>query len=298
MQEAVRNRIDFLSVLPVLVTESFWERLIQPVCAAIMMLWFRPERVNDPHRTAAYANGAFMLMSRGTYEAIGEHDAVRTQLNEDIHMARLCKQRGRRLFVIENDGLYVTRMYTSFREAWRGWSRIFYGCFGTLQRILLTLIVVFMFSVLPFLSLLVAGVALLVTRGATHDGWMYVFGIAAVVIVVLESVILRFMRIAPRGALGVDHVSGGHRDCHRHADQGDRQGRGRAARSGAARRTRVSATTPSQTRRPPTRNHPPSLQPTLLPMSPDDLLPFVVAATVVVAIIWVVLRGARGAPAA
>jgi chlorobactene glucosyltransferase len=196
MHEALSNKIDFLSVLPVLETRSFWERLIQPVCAAILMIWFRPERVNDPHRRTAYANGAFMLMSRATYEAIGGHESVRTELNEDIHMARLCKERGRRLFVIENDGLYVTRMYTSLVETWRGWSRIFYGCFGTFRRLAVTLLVVLLLSVLPLLSFVIAAMANVSSAGQPGPGWLNVFALSAVVIVVLESVIWRFMRLA------------------------------------------------------------------------------------------------------
>ena len=89
MQEALANEVDFLSVLPVLETKSFWERVIQPECAAIMVIWFNPEKVNDPASKAAYANGAFMLMSRDTYKTIGGHESVRTELNEDMHMARL-----------------------------------------------------------------------------------------------------------------------------------------------------------------------------------------------------------------
>ena len=72
---AMANKVDLLSVLPELETHSIWERIIQPVCGAVMVFWFQPSRVNDPKRPEAYANGAFMLMTRACYDAIGGHEA-------------------------------------------------------------------------------------------------------------------------------------------------------------------------------------------------------------------------------
>ncbi len=196
MAEVQERGVDFLSLLPVLETKSFWERLLQPVCAAILMIWFRPERVNHPKSSAAYANGAFMLMSRETYEAIGGHEAVKSQLNEDIHMARLCKHVGRRLFVVENDGLYVTRMYASFAETFRGWSRIFFGCFGKLRRLTLTAFMMLLASILPFLGLVVSAAGLLLSGGEAAHQWKAALVLSVVVVIALESVIYRFNRLS------------------------------------------------------------------------------------------------------
>ena len=196
VQEALANEVDFLSVLPVLETKSFWERVIQPECAAIMVIWFNPEKVNDPASTAAYANGAFMLMSRDTYETIGGHESVRAELNEDMHMAQLAKERGRRIYVVENEGLYLTRMYSSFREAWRGWSRIFYGCFKTFRRLALTLGVVLVMSIFPYVSLAVAAVMYAFAQGEAAGHWRTALLVSGAVVVMLESVMYRFMKVA------------------------------------------------------------------------------------------------------
>jgi cellulose synthase/poly-beta-1,6-N-acetylglucosamine synthase-like glycosyltransferase len=196
LREAMAQRIDFLSVLPVLETKSFWERLIQPVCAGIMLIWFNPERVNDPRSRAAYANGAFMLMSRATYDAIGGHNAVRTELNEDMHMAQRTKAAGRRLCVLENEGLYFTRMYSSFRECWRGWSRIFYGCFKTFPRLAATLGLLLASSIFPFISLLIAACGWLLADAAARPSWTIALAVTGAVVLTLESVIFRFMRRA------------------------------------------------------------------------------------------------------
>ncbi len=196
VQEAERENVDFLSVLPVLETRSFWERVIQPVCAAIMVIWFNPKKVNNPRTKTAYANGAFMLISHKTYEAIGGHRAVRGLLNEDMHLARLAKRFGHRLFVVENHGLYLTRMYSSFRDAWRGWTRIFYGSFETFRRLAATLALVLIASIFPFVSLAVSIVGYVLADGESKSQWKIALLVTCTVVILLESVIYRFMKIA------------------------------------------------------------------------------------------------------
>ena len=197
VQHAVHENIDFLSVLPRLETHSLWERIIQPVCGGVMILWFHPERVNNPKHPAAYANGAFMLMTRRCYDAIGGHEAVCTEVNEDMHMARIAKERGQRLHVVQNDDLYTVRMYTTFKEIWRGWSRIFYGCFGTFRRLRVTMLMLLATNVFPYLSLIIAAIVLLGKGWTTAGtGWQAVAGTSALAVVLQQTVITRFYRIS------------------------------------------------------------------------------------------------------
>ncbi len=152
--EMQHREADFLSITPMLETPTFWEKILQPVCALALIIWFLPERVNNPRRTTAYANGAFMMLRRACYEGIGGHDRVKTEVNEDIHMARFTKQEGYRLRVAENNGLYWTRMYSSFSIAMQGWSRIFYGSLGLPRRLATAFFMVGFFSFLTWPSAL------------------------------------------------------------------------------------------------------------------------------------------------
>ena len=193
VREAVERKLDFLSVLPVLETRSSWEKLLQPVCAAIMVFWFRPAKVNDPKSKAAYANGAFMLMKRSCYDRIGGHDRVKTEVNEDMHMARIAKSMGLRLNVIQNDDLYVTHMYSTFKQTWRGWSRIFYGCFGTFPRLSVSMALLTIASLFPWISLLAAVAGGLISSDA--QPWWRVAGVSAAVVLVQQTVMFRFYRL-------------------------------------------------------------------------------------------------------
>ena len=146
---------------------------------------------------AAYANGAFILMTRRCYEIIGGHEAVRTEVNEDMHMARIAKQRGQRLVVTHNDELYTVRMYSRFTEIWRGWSRIFYGCFGTFRRLLLSMLMLTVTNLFPYFSLLAAA-AVLVAKGwtAAGAGWQAVAAASALAVVMQQTVIRRYYRVS------------------------------------------------------------------------------------------------------
>jgi len=197
VRHAVDWNIDFLSILPGLETHSFWERIVQPACGAVMVFWFHPKNVNDPNHPAAYANGAYMLMRRSCYDAIGGHDAVRTEVNEDMHMAHLAKVRGQRLVVVQNDDLYTVRMYSRFKDIWRGWTRIFYGCFGTFRRLRISMMVLLIMSIFPFVSGLISAAVVLTKGWASADtGWHGVLLIAAFCIVIQQTVLMRYYRMS------------------------------------------------------------------------------------------------------
>lgn len=194
MREARESGADLLSVLPVLEMHGFWENVVQPVCGGVMMIWYRPDRVNDPSRPEAYANGAFILMRRSAYEAVGTHLAVRDKLMEDMHLAARIKQAGLRLRVVQSSGLYVVRMYTSLAAILRGWSRIFFATFGTPGRLALSLAVMLVMGLLPYVAA-VTGMVLAAMNGP-HPGWWLTCGLVGLAAVGLQlGVIWRFYNL-------------------------------------------------------------------------------------------------------
>jgi cellulose synthase/poly-beta-1,6-N-acetylglucosamine synthase-like glycosyltransferase len=186
---ARRERLEFLSVLPTLETATFWERVVQPVAGAILVYWNPPQKVNDPRSRCAYANGAFMLMTRAAYERLGTHAAVKATLNEDMHMARRAKAVGIPFRVIRGGGMYRCRMYTGFGQIWRGWSRIFYGCFGTPGKLIGSILALSLASVSPYVTLALSPLA-----GWSAGAWLA--GAAVAAIVAQQSVLWRFYRLS------------------------------------------------------------------------------------------------------
>jgi len=194
MQYALDNDAELLSILPILEMIGFWENVVQPVCGGIMMIWFNPDKVNDPHRPHAYANGAFMLIRRRTYEAIGRHEAVRMCFNEDIHMAARVKGRGHRLRVVRSHGLYLVRMYTSLRQIVSGWGRIFFGTFGSAKRLVASLAALLVMGLLPYVACAV-GLSLGLAGVAPARWWLACGILGAAAATMQLTVIYRFYKL-------------------------------------------------------------------------------------------------------
>jgi len=192
MRHAADQRAHLLSVLPVLETQTLWEAIVQPVCSGVMMIWFHPDKVNDPARPNAYANGAFVLIRRDVYREIGTHEAIRDKVMEDMHLARRVKQAGRSLRVVRSHDLYSVRMYRTFGELMRGWCRIFLGSFGRLRRLLVSWTVLAVMGLLPYAAAVV-GFAHAASSGSA---WAWACGVAGAAAVVTQlSVICRYYRL-------------------------------------------------------------------------------------------------------
>ncbi len=182
MQEALQQQTDFLTITPTLEMKTSWERLIQPSCIMALLVWFQPKIVNNPKSKTAYANGAFMLMKRSCYKAIGEHHRVKSELNEDILLAHHTKEAGLSLRMVENEGLYQTRMYDTLSQAWHGWSRIFSGSLRSTLKLSATVFAILFFSLLPLLCL---AAAIGMRMGATEaiaTQWNFAIGMWSAVV--------------------------------------------------------------------------------------------------------------------
>jgi cellulose synthase/poly-beta-1,6-N-acetylglucosamine synthase-like glycosyltransferase len=194
MSEAFAEESDFLCVTPILETQTAWERVIQPVCALVLMIWFLPSRVNKPKKKTAYANGAFMLIKKSCYEAIGGHERIRSEAGEDIKLAQLTKHAGFRLRVIENEDLYSTRMYDSLERAWHGWGRIFHGSLNSVWRMAISALLLVVFCIAPWVSVLVAVGTWWMTNG-NGTPWFQAMIIWLSVVFIMHLVAWRTYRV-------------------------------------------------------------------------------------------------------
>jgi chlorobactene glucosyltransferase len=167
MGYAMQTQADMLSLLPELEMGGFWEKFYLPICVGVLMIWFRPSRVNDPRKPHAYANGMFMLIRRDAYDAVGRHEAIAGSLIEDMDLARRVKSAGLRLVVTPNEGLYSVRMYTNREQIIRGWVRIFVGSFRTVSRLTGALLVLFGRGLTPLATCLLGWLLVYLGGGET-----------------------------------------------------------------------------------------------------------------------------------
>ena len=125
-QSAKDRSADLLTILTDQRLVSFWEKVIMPLVYTALSVGFPSDRVNDPSKPDAIANGQFILIRRRAYEAVGGHEAVRAEIAEDRALAVIVKQRGYRLVLADGRHLATTRMYTTFSEIWEGWTKNIY----------------------------------------------------------------------------------------------------------------------------------------------------------------------------
>ncbi len=131
VMEYARSRgASLASLLPEMRCETFWENVVQPLASIVLMQSYPLLLVNDDRSPLAFANGQYILVARHAYEAAGGHRAVRDRFVEDIRLAERVKGLGLPIRVAIARGIGSTRMYTSFDQLIRGWSRILYDAFG------------------------------------------------------------------------------------------------------------------------------------------------------------------------
>ncbi len=112
--------LDLLTVVPLVETETFWERILIPPFGVLIQVVFPPAAVNDPRSRLAMANGPCILVRRAVYAATGGHATVRASILEDVELGALVKHAGFRLAIANAPDLIRVRLYTRFAEISEG----------------------------------------------------------------------------------------------------------------------------------------------------------------------------------
>jgi chlorobactene glucosyltransferase len=162
-----------LSIFPMQVTVSLAERLAVPLLLHWAVYTFLPLPAAHARRSSpafAAANGQFMLFRREAYEAFEGHEAVRSEILEDVALARATRRAGYGAMLADGGDLVRTRMYRGAVEVWNGYSKNAYAFFGYSPFFLAV-------GVLVLAALYLAPIAFMLV-GALSGDWL-LFGLAA-----------------------------------------------------------------------------------------------------------------------
>lgn len=171
LRRATEANAGLLSLSPGQQTLTWWERSIIPFVFVQLARLFPFEEVSDPASPRAAANGQYLLVRRSVYNEAGGFEAVRSEILDDVALARLVKQRGGRLIFLPGAEWVRTRMYSSFRSMWQGWSKNLYLLYGRdLRRIVKALASVLCLDLLAPLGFVILAL-LIALVGVT--GWMF-----------------------------------------------------------------------------------------------------------------------------
>jgi cellulose synthase/poly-beta-1,6-N-acetylglucosamine synthase-like glycosyltransferase len=151
---AKREGWDHLTVLGGVEIHTVGETIALTFFGMGFVMGVRPWRTNDPHSKGYTGVGAFQLMRRSTYEAIGTHRRLAMEVVDDMKLGKLVKEAGFRSGVAKAWKEVRVRWHAGVGNIVRGTTKNFFAAAGYNWGLMcLQLAMVFGMCVLPWLAL-------------------------------------------------------------------------------------------------------------------------------------------------
>ena len=173
---AVAGRFDLLTVGGRFECPTPGSRWLHPAMLTTLVYRFGPPGTSTTRPDRTMANGQCMAFPRTPFLASGAMELVRSEVVEDLALARRLATDGHRVGFLDASELLSVRMFESFSDAWDGWGRsLALPGVEPRRRQLIDLAVVVLAQVLPIPRLLlrrgdVIDVVLALTRLGTLAG--------------------------------------------------------------------------------------------------------------------------------
>ena len=100
---------DHVVLLPKIIMKSAGEKMMVGFFQLLFVFGHRPWKVSDPKATDHIGVGAFNLVRRSTYEAIGSYKALKFEVVDDMKLGKVIKHAGFRQRVVFGDDLIEIR---------------------------------------------------------------------------------------------------------------------------------------------------------------------------------------------
>ena len=114
------QRLDHLCSVPRLINTHWTLRMMLPVFSVFLFLQARPWKVQDPDSSAHMGVGAFNLLRRDCFEAIGGFEPIRLRPDDDVKLGKLVKLNGFRQGFVDSGAMLEVEWYHDAAEMIRG----------------------------------------------------------------------------------------------------------------------------------------------------------------------------------
>ncbi|KAF0816906.1 putative glycosyltransferase [Bacillus sp. ZZV12-4809] len=149
-----KNELDHLTAAPSLTGRSFWLSTFIAFFLFGFSYYKRPWLANNQRSKIGIGIGAFNLVSRRSYEAIGTHKAIKMRPDDDLMLGMKMKQNGLRQRLATAMELIEVEWYESLPEAFKGLEKnTFAGLHYRISMVLFAIAGTFSSQVLPFLTI-------------------------------------------------------------------------------------------------------------------------------------------------
>jgi hopene-associated glycosyltransferase HpnB len=186
-----RDKLQFVSLMALLRTESFWEKLLMPAFVYFFKLLYPFRLANDPGYThVAAAAGGCILLEANVLEQIGGFASLRGALIDDCALAARVKERGCAIWIGLTRSVRSIRRYDRLAPVWNMVARsAFTQLHNSPLRLLGLTAVFFAAYCLPLICLM----------GTRTSALLSLTALVAMIVSYLPT--LRFYRLSPVWAL-------------------------------------------------------------------------------------------------
>jgi cellulose synthase/poly-beta-1,6-N-acetylglucosamine synthase-like glycosyltransferase len=150
---AEERKLDHLTLVCNVEMHGFWEKTLLTFFGLAFHLSTDAYSVSNPNSRAYVGIGAFQLLRRSAYEAIGTHRRLAMEVVDDMKLGKLVKQAGFRSCVAIAQDYLTVRWHAGARNVIRGVTKNFFAAFGyNLAFAVVALCGVFLLNVVPYIA--------------------------------------------------------------------------------------------------------------------------------------------------
>lgn len=177
---AVRDRLGHAVALPHFIAPGWLERGFVSLFGLFLLLHFRVDELRRPGSAAHVGIGAFNLVRRDSYRAIGGHERLRLEVADDVKLGLVLRRSGVRQGCADSGGLVRVRWQRGFVASMRGLLKNFFaGCDYSWLTTMRTVVLVPLAATFPAVYLVMSAWT------SPHPGMRFVAALALALPVVL-----------------------------------------------------------------------------------------------------------------
>ena len=154
--QARDGELDFFTMFPRVICQRFWENILVPGMISGLTMLCSPRKFDDPKSREAIGAGAFFLVKRSVLKSVGGLESIRSEMLDDVELARHLKHRGFRGRFRLAPHLGTVRLFKGSRDAFWGMTKNVLGMFkGRTWLAILAIIGTFMIVWTPLIAFIV-----------------------------------------------------------------------------------------------------------------------------------------------
>jgi glycosyltransferase involved in cell wall biosynthesis len=154
---AETRRADHVVVLPQIIMQRFTEKMMIAFFQLLFVFGHRPWKVSDPKTKDHMGVGAFNMVRRSAYEAVGTFERLRMEVVDDMKLGKVVKEGGFSQHVVFGDDLIRIRWAHGARGVVNNLTKNFFAVMSfQTWRALLSCLGMAILNYLPFIGVLIA----------------------------------------------------------------------------------------------------------------------------------------------